>query len=302
MRHMELISHFITTTGPSLAAARPWDPEYARIVLSEALREPCLMHEILALSAFHLSQLRTEQAQAKLYREEAMTLQTQALSLFNATATNITEQNCSAILMFSSFLGLHALADAASTIESSAQGFLDRFVNYLNLHRGVRVITNQAWTMLKNSNVGGMLSHTEAQLSAASKQLEAGVTPATAHLQHLLTFDNMSTPHQTACEEAVQKLLLIYQLDSPPKHDDASGALIWTWPVTVSGVFTDLLMQRRPEALIILCHYAVLLHRRREMWFVGGSGQALVEGVTGFLGGYWADWLRWPNEVLREET
>jgi hypothetical protein len=302
MRHIELLTHLITVTGPSLAEARRFDPRYGRIVMYAAISNPCLMHEILALIALPLSWQRP--GHARTYREEAMIIQTQALTLFNMAKADITVDNCSAVLMFASFLSLHALADAVAALEASADGFLDRSVSYLNLHRGVRVIINQAWSLLRSFNVGVMLNRAESSLLAASTQLEESATPMTEHLRKLLDFDNMSTTCKTACNDAVTFLLHLYQFEPLPGEQHTqeqttdAEAFVWTWPVSLSGTFTDLLMQRSPGALIILCHYAVLLHHRRHMWFVGNAGRALIEAVTSFLGTNWRDWLIWPNAML----
>jgi hypothetical protein len=59
-----------------------------------------------------------------------------------------------------------------------------------------------------------------------------------------------------------------------------------------------LLSRRKPEALIILAHYAVLLHRRRRVWLVGNVGWILIQEISKFLGTFWKTWLDWPNEVI----
>lgn len=51
-----------------------------------------------------------------------------------------------------------------------------------------------------------------------------------------------------------------------------------------------------------LAYYGVLLHLARDYWTVGDAGEYLIEAITGYLGSSWADWLRWPNEVLVSEN
>ena len=78
------------------------------------------------------------------------------------------------------------------------------------------------------------------------------------------------------------------------------SGLIWVWPINLSGEFTDLLSMRKPEALIILAHYAVLLHHRRRVWLVGNVGGILIQEISKFLGTFWKSWLDWPNEVIAQ--
>jgi hypothetical protein len=302
MRHMELLSYFIFDTGPSIDEGRSLDREYLRIMMPAALSAPYLMHQILALSALHLS--HTRPAQAKYYREEATVLQMQALPLFNDALNEITTENCEAMLIFASFLGLHALAEAVMASETDADGFLDRFVTYLNLHRGVRAVTDRSWELLMQSNISSILNRTGHSLGAVASRSQERATIVADHLYSLLDHVDMSTDCETACRDAVSRLQLIYQSESSARENSGEeqppGGVIWAWPVLLSGTFTDLLMERRPEALIVLCHYAVLLHQRRRMWLVGNAGRMLIEAITKFLGTYWKHWLDWPNQMLEE--
>ena len=47
-------------------------------------------------------------------------------------------------------------------------------------------------------------------------------------------------------------------------EQEASSLGIFTWSVIVPEGYIDLLMNRKPEALAILSHYAVVLHHRRD--------------------------------------
>jgi hypothetical protein len=298
---MELLTHFVLETAPSLED-RPCDREHLRIMMPAALSAPYLMHQILALSALHLSHTRV--AEAKNYREEATALQTQALSLFNDTLAEITTENCVPMLIFASFLGLHSLAEAVSASETDAEDFLDRFVAYLNLHRGVRSVTAQSWNFLTQSNLASILNRAERSLGTASSQAQERATLVANNLDSLLDHADMGTVSGTACRNAVSHLQLIYQSElsagEVSQEEQQSPGLIWAWPVLLSGDFTGLLMKRKPEALIILCHYAVLLHQHRRMWLVGNAGWMLIEAITRFLGTYWKQWLDWPNQMLEE--
>jgi hypothetical protein len=301
---MELLSHFIFETAPSLEEGRSPDREYLRVMMPTILSAPYLMHQALGLAALHLSHTRT--AEVKHYRDEATALQTQALYLFNDTITEITTENCVSMLMFASLLGFHSLAEAVTASETDAENFLDRFVTYLNLHRGVRSVTDQSWKFLTQSNLSSILTRAERSLGAASSQMPEQATLVANHLDSLLDHADMGIASITACRDAVSHLQLIYQSelsagDVPGEEQQATG-LIWAWPILLSAVFTDLLMRRNPEALIILCYYAVLLHQRRRLWLVGNAGRMLIEAITRFLGTYWKQWLDWPNEMLEEPS
>jgi hypothetical protein len=297
---MELFSQFVLHTGASIFDAGSIDHESFRAIMPAVLSAPYAMYQMLALSALHLSHIRT--AQASHYRQEATFLQTEALSLVNDSWAEPTTENCVSMLLFSSFLSLHSLGEAVTASEEDVGGFLNRFVAYLHLHRGVRAIISETWQLLLQSNITPMLNLGARALHAASLESQEQATFVANRLHNLLNDADMRPESEQACREAVENLQLVYQSEylegetSPKKPP----GLIWTWPILLSGVFTDLLMKRRPEALIILCHYAVLLHRRRQIWLVRNAGQMLISEITRFLGTYWSDSLDWPNQVLQD--
>lgn len=300
MHHMELFYQFIFKTGPSVFEGGSIDDESFRAVMPAALSAPYAMYQVLALSALHLSHTRT--AQASQYREEATFLQTEALSLFNDSWAEITTESCVPILLFSSLLSLHTLEEAVTASEMDASGFLNRFVTYLNLHRGVHAITSQSWQLLLQSNISSVLDRTERALHVTSLQSEEQAAFVADRLSNLLNSADMGVESEQACREAVESLHLVYKSEPSIGETSAENApgTIWTWPILLSGVFTNLLVKRRPEALIILCHYAVLLHRRRHIWVVRNAGQMLISEITRFLGTYYSDWLDWPNEAIQD--
>jgi hypothetical protein len=295
---MELFSHFILDTGPSVYEGGSIDHESFRAIMPAALSAPYAMYQMLALSALHLSHIRT--AQARCYREEATFLQTEALNLFNDSLAEITPDNCVPMLLFSSLLSLHTLEEAVTASGTDAGGLLDRFVTYLDLHRGVRAVISESWQLLLHSNISSALSRAERALNAASLQSHEQATFIAARLHILLNDADMGPESEQACREAVESLQLVYQSASSigETSPESDPGVVWAWPILLSGVFTKLLMKRRPEALIILCHYAVLLHRRRHIWLVRNAGQMLISEITRSLGTYWLDWLDWPNKVL----
>lgn len=299
---MELYSNFIFNTAPSLDEDNPPDRAQLQIMMPAMLSVPYVMYQILALSALHMS--HTNPSKADYHREEATTLQIQALALFNESGSEVTAENCAPMLVFSSFLGLHTLAEAVMASRTDGIGLLDRFVTYLDLHRGVRVVTGQAWKFLTQSSISSVIHSAERAMTAApSQQSQEQAAIVADRLNRLLDDADMGANSEEACRDAVSWLKLVYQCELLPRQmprEEPATSVIWAWPVMLSAVFTRLLMERRPEALIILCYYAVLLHQRRQVWIVGDGGRVLIEEMTRFLGTYWKDYLEWPNEMLED--
>ena len=297
---MELMSHFLLETAPSLDMRGVIDFGLMRIMMPAILSAPYLLLQALALSALHLA--HSMPAEADTYHADATSLQIEALTAFDDHLGNINSTNCEAMLMFATMLGTHSLGEAVMASKNDPNGFLDRFVTYLNLHRGVQTVTSQAWDMLLQSRLSPVLHRASSQLTVAASQSPERAIFVEEQLIRLLNGGDLSVESDSACRDAVSRLKLSYQAnyleDQTSGMERQSSGLIWAWPALLSGVYTDLLRKRQPEALIILCYYAVLLHQHHSMWFVDNGGCMLIESVTKSLGSYWRHWLDWPNEVI----
>ncbi|KAK9487013.1 hypothetical protein V1527DRAFT_462377 [Lipomyces starkeyi] len=289
MNHLELLLQFLTETFKFSGIDQNGAEITFQVTIKYGLSAPCLMHEILALAALHLSIVRPEKQQ--FYRHQAALLQTRALSLFNRAKTDITADNCVPMFLFSTFLGVHVLCDTLRFRDNNFNVFLDRFVSYLHLHRGVRAITNRSWHLLRETELKPILEAAE-----SLPQTKEGIGRECYGLQLLIMSADLSPSVVNACQQAIVHLQWVF--DGQGTQPEGNPNVIFAWPVLVSAEYADLLMQRTPEALIILAYYAVLLYYRREIWVFGDAGKFLIESITRHLGTYYKKWLAWPNSVL----
>ncbi|RAR10655.1 feruloyl esterase b precursor [Stemphylium lycopersici] len=227
IRHMQLLSHFILETLPSLDDTNTTDSEHVRLLMPTAVSAPYVVYQLLALSAMHMS--RTHSADAERHRAEAKTLQTQAVCLFNVPDLVVTAENCVPMVIFSSSLGLHALADATASVDADTRGTLDKLLTYISLHRGVRAIMSQSWQFLKHSSISPMLDRAERSLSAESLSSHEEATAVRNRLCALLNHADMSAVSVSACHEAISQLELVYQTEPVPggvfPKDQPSGLI-----------------------------------------------------------------------------
>jgi hypothetical protein len=132
INHTELIIHLILDNDVFSLGLADIDFHHhtaSSLVLKKGLEYPYLLHEMLAFTSLHLASMHP--AKSISYQHQAMALQTRAVSLFNSHWTEIDETNCVGILLFSSVLGHHLLAD---TLANQNIGGLDCFMaNYTAL-------------------------------------------------------------------------------------------------------------------------------------------------------------------------
>lgn len=297
MLHVELFHNLCTKTN------RTFDPTgsipYLSELLSQSIKTPYLVNELLAFSSLHLSTQRP--ARREFYHFHAAQLQTHALAIFNETNPEVTQETCLQLFLFSCVLGIHMLCDTLIYRENNLDTFIPRFTHYLRLHHGVRTIIGQSWEMLNDSivkpafDIGRSIYKPDGPLAAGYEKLLDLVVAAnlgselTAIYRHAIETLQMCTNVADITDSETQE------------HLGAINGVI-TWPMLVKLEFSDVLEQARPEALVILAHYAVLLHRFRESWLFADSGRFLIQEIGSCLGEGWEEWMAWPNDALRQDT
>lgn len=102
------------------------------------------------------------------------------------------------------------------------------------------------------------------------------------------------------CSEAIRSLIWVYkcQVVSTKELGFRGPRKITAWPTLLSAEYTELLVQRRPEALIILGYFSVLLHMCRYFWAIGNAGQILLGALEAYLPDQWRSWLEWPRMMI----
>ncbi|KAL5357694.1 hypothetical protein BJX96DRAFT_172766 [Aspergillus floccosus] len=312
MLHFELLHHFLTETWPSLDDTFPTQlPTLFPVEIAKVpLAAPYLLNELLAFSALHKSVI-AHVAQphhphhADFYHYHASQLQTHALTLFNNRGDDltVTADTCVPLFLFSSTLGLHTLCDALvcrpHQPPDDFESFLDAFVASLRLHNGVRSIARKSWALLRESALQPFLLHAEARFRGASDDgdgLDVGGCAALMARIEGAKLGAEITATYAATVDALKRAL--------HAHGHAGGrpSVIGAtaWPVLVGVDYIELLQLRRPEALVILAHYAVLIHDCRKLWVFGDGGRFLICSIARYLGSEWEEWLEWPLEALRD--
>ncbi|CEF72088.1 unnamed protein product [Fusarium graminearum] len=158
MEHMELFVHLVTTRDLFSLGDNVDDYQSTfDICLKESVKAHYLLHQMLAFSARHLASVHPDRASH--YLEQAVSLQTRAVSLFNETRREVDSSNCVAILLFSVTLGHHLLADALMYRgPDGLDGFLAQYVRCVDLNRGIYNVVVSAWHLLADSELEAVLS------------------------------------------------------------------------------------------------------------------------------------------------
>lgn len=295
LNHMELLIH--VTLDKTLFSLGYHDANFFANITTGfrvGLEAPYVLHQLLAFSARHLAFLHPERADS--YLHQAVTLQTRAISLFNASWNGVDGSNCVAMLLFSAFLGHHILTDTLAKRDvGGLETFMLHFIQCIDMQRGVHTIAQTAWPLLMESELESILSW--------SSQYN-GRPPRGNHCRQVKELidgaKGLDEEEKEACREAIRYLQVGFDSVFAEKEEERGNRfhMVSSWVLLVPPPLRGLLVAKRPEALVLLGYYALLLHCGRNLWQIGDAGAFILGIVDDYLGPEWARWLEYPREEV----
>jgi hypothetical protein len=288
--HLELLHHFVSETYTTFSDDFEIQDTWKKVVVRLAFVHPYLMYEILALAALHLARRRPNLSAN--YYTESTRLQTKALKSFNSVARDVDASNCAPLLIFSSLLGVHVLADPPRAVKLNSHQHLDHIIRSIMLMRNVgKLIIRDWYSHLKESELRPIFS-----VETPSKPYQ--MPEPCRDLRKLTENLQMDAHMKHAYSRAIDSLHWTYTASQTPYEKHTTVRWLLGWPIQLETTFQDHLDQRRPEALIILAYYAVVLVFYEECWVVGDSGPCLIRAISSHLGPHWSRWMQWPASFL----
>lgn len=300
MEDLSLMNHYTRITAATLPGASLliWQHEIPK----QAVSYPFLMHQILAVSAFHLANL--EPSQRLEHLSQGFRHQYYAIGGIREEVVNVTPENCNALFAASSLLSIGAFgASTPAVIERNGirqQRDLDSILEAFGLIRGVGSILNSPDTkaMIKDGVLGEFMQ-CDAACSGGTNLLHAVFTQL-SEVEHELSASLKSESARASVETAVAGLR-----KSIEKSSSAAPELnvIMIWPMTLDEGFMSMVRVLHPAALVILAHYCVVLDAANvELWFMQGWGSQLITAIANCLAPAWHESIRWPTERLKSKT
>jgi Fungal specific transcription factor domain len=287
---MEFLHHFCTVTYLTMTPEHVQQQMWQSTVVKIGLSFPFLMHQILAIAALHLGHCDPKrQAYCSI---KATELQSQAMEEFAALQNQVDASNCCAIFLFASLLAIHVLADPTRSRDVGFGDFLDHLLGCINLVQGVRQLVMQGWeSHLKDSEIGALfhIQHPKQPYD---------IPDECRTLSSLIENANLGDAAIETYRRTLDRLNFNFALSGVPSQRNSTLRGLLAWPMQLTPDYIELLRERRPEALIILAHYGVLLQYYRECWVVGDTGVFLIRAISAHTGRHWEPWLAWPNRMI----
>lgn len=391
---LELLHHYCINANASLAPSiglRPHDGVFT--LPSIAFQFDFIIRAILALAALHLDHLQSQQhlQDSKIdYAAIAAGHINDALPAYRLALPGVTQDSCTALLMFSSLLTVYVLAMSRRGMSPFHRGSgpfeheLDTpsfdLVSWLRLITGgMTAIRPWVGYILRDADVGLCLNSelwTTHKLPQTDAQMQRDKT--LARLERIWNADaegglivsrtattDLSTDARAALTEVLNSLRKTYlwvtfrtdpeeasalNAISPSDHDSpmsgtSARSLLplfvtstpdsaastpgspdaptsQTRPIELSALlsflhglndgFLLLLQRRHPLALVIMAHYAVVLHQK-DVWWLRGLGEDMYAWVMEELLDHsvtpdglnytensdgWMRWVEWPKTIF----
>ncbi|KIW95629.1 uncharacterized protein Z519_04214 [Cladophialophora bantiana CBS 173.52] len=291
--HIELFYLFITKTCTTIAIDPGQVELYRRIIIERSFKQHFLLDQIIALSACHMT-LQRPQATAY-YLDIAANQQAAALAGYRDILCRVDASNCLDVLLFSHLIALHVFWEIfTQQPETDFGSFLERLVGCIRLLRGINFVIRSWFGTLVKSEIGPIIMESE-EHQQSPKESRGECEALRAMLDHA----DLSDSSIATCLASLDMLQTNFDSENALDQPSASTHQAFSWLVTLSEPFTDLIDQRKPEALVLLAHYAVVLHRRRHSWAIGHAGIRLLSQIHQYLGKRWDQWLAWPESIIQ---
>lgn len=289
------------------------------VVPELAVKHKFLMHGILALSAFHLCQLRP--VEKNKFVGLAFLHQDLALSHFRPILPSINVENyeaavCMAIVL--SLIGISALSrprDTQSDVSDLPTSSFNDILGTFNLTRGVAEVLVPAQSQLEHSPIKSMFGtwttdayediHLHEEVQSRFDALKHEIVPS-------LVTDTAS--NLAVCLTALEQLVQIYKdvqyslaspenVRGPPERlrVELEIGVILKWTTSVPAEYVSLLRQHHTAALIILAHYVVTMMSLGERWFSRNWSENALQMIKDIIDPSGLPWLRWPEDKLRRQ-
>lgn len=74
---------------------------------------------------------------------------------------------------------------------------------------------------------------------------------------------------------------------------------MFRWVELIPQLYLELLGDLKPQALILLAHYCILLHKGGEIyWYMEGAAERLLLSLKNILSEEWRAWISWPLQLV----
>ncbi|KAF7714731.1 Sterol uptake control protein 2 [Penicillium ucsense] len=284
---LELMMHWCNDTYQTLSRNESTDRVWRNAVPEEALSHPFLMHGILALSALHLARTGPDPSRKTAFLNRAVTHQNQSLALFRELLSDIRESNAKAMFAFASVVVVYTFGFPHTPDAQDPGSCIEDLYQVLFLARGVQQVIRSPAEYLSHTNFAPILQIEEIQTELPD---DANATINDLHEANEVC-GAQNRAHETevytaAIDNVAEMLRWVY-------GGMTSNVVAGRWAIKLPSRFMELLREREPMALVLLAHFALLLHYLKHRWCFEDWCGRLAKAVWRLLDHEWRSLVHW---------
>lgn len=264
-----------------------------------SLRAPYLRHGLLALSALELASRSNSPGRKWRYIVSAREHQSQALEgVHFEDMETATDSQCNAhfalccVLLAFSFA--YCITVDWDEDEDERPNVLDEFLEVFYLTRWLV----GALMLTKDRVAAGdlhLLVHSQ-ETRPTMPNMSRLVIQSIRRQNQMESLRQPTRDHEAFAQTIDQLSISLEQLMNGGEPKDF--AFCWAFRVPVR--FSELVREREPFALVVLAHFAVIMHHLRESWWMGNWGSRILKEIVEILGfdSAWRELISWPLDAV----
>lgn len=283
LEHMELLHHYTSLTSQtfsSTAQAREvWQDSVPRL----AMDADYVLQALLAVSALHLSQIRPHARSS--YWSTGVKLYHTALSKAQKEMENVTEENCTAIYIFSMLTCFYSLAQnhelaARSDHGESVDDEERDLIGWVFLFRGTKALLTLPYQRILHD---GPLAPIFQQGAKRAVKLRSYPTPDPKRVTDELREMVPDPEEQVIYRDAIQQLQKSFHAVYGRSVGETETTDIFVWLFDVSEEYMDRLRRQEGPALAIFICFSLLVGQLQGVWWAKGWGEWISVRLRGRL-------------------
>ncbi|EAW08520.1 uncharacterized protein ACLA_032550 [Aspergillus clavatus NRRL 1] len=286
VQDLELMVQWCTNTYRSISYNTEVESVWQTAVTREAMKHPALMHGILALSALHLATM-TGGSVTERYSKMATMHQDLALGGFKESFGDLNQSNCKAAFALCSLMTICSLAFPLAADKSDKRTSLEDLCEAFRVAKNSMNVLADIVDLVENSELRPLLGKDD----SGPKMPD---TSRLAIMSLAMTNSRLAT-RDPSHEKEIYESTIAQLGESLEKLAQGREATVvaFQWMYHIPSTFLDLVRERRPFALVILAHYAVILHFMRSRWWIGEWGSPVIQQIGQHLDSQWQQSISW---------
>lgn len=317
-----ILHHLCSVTMETIAPTQQALSAYHSALPNLVIQHPYVLKGFLSMASLHLSCILTDDSERKYHATLATGQLNIGLIQFRTALQNITSANGEGLLAFSTAISTFSLvtsgadcknllkgvksSNSADHIQRTIKDLVDIVVRLMHSLRGVLVILVPLWYQLRDGSLSSLIERDWWPESVPTDPLAIEEDLKIQSLERMWMkpgrgYEYCFNTLASALKQLRDNFALVSRLTDKSSGTITDRTAVMVWPIQISSDFVALLEQRRPEAWVIIAHYAILHHRvtrNKEAWWLQDLSPSLVATATLILGEGYTSFMEWPTSEL----